>query len=228
MPGMRCLLIIGAAGILTGCVATRPPPSTAAVTVLTPPAREGALEARIDVAHLDRKLLAQAIFDETNRVRASIGLPAFHHLMKLDEAADLESAVGRVYRPPSHTNPFPPIGTPMARVQYVGLQAERVAENIALVPVYEDAAVALVLRDGKLLPIHPATYEPAKLATYRGFAATVLDLWMNSPGHRANIMSPALHDLGCSVVPSVSMNGIDQMFCVQVFFTACGAGKVMH
>ncbi len=224
---MRCLLILGLACTLAGCVAVKPPatPTSAAPSSAAPVESGGALDERIDVAHLDRKLLARAIFDETNRVRARHGLPAFQHLPKLDDAADLESAVGRVYQPPSHTNPFPPIGTPMARVKYVGLKPAQVAENIALIPIYEDAAVAIVLREGKPVLVHPGTYEPAQRATYRGFAVTVLKLWMDSPGHRANIVNPALKNLGCSVEPTVSMNGIDQMFCVQVFFTPGVSGK---
>ena len=42
---------------------------------------------------------------------------------------------------------------------------------------------------------------------------------MESPGHRANIVNPSLAYLGCSVQPSVSLIGVDQLFCVQVFFT---------
>jgi hypothetical protein len=34
-----------------------------------------------------------------------------------------------------------------------------------------------------------------------------------------------LHDLGDSVEPSIGLNGIDRMFCAEVFFTAGGSGK---
>jgi uncharacterized protein YkwD len=42
---------------------------------------------------------------------------------------------------------------------------------------------------------------------------------MESPGHRANLVKPTLLYLGCGVQPTVSLQGVDNLFCVQVFFT---------
>jgi uncharacterized protein YkwD len=214
---MLCLI-----GTLTGC-ATRVP------RVDVPPADAGlpddfalqpALDERIEMARFDRKLLAQAIFHETNQVRLGLGLPLFRSLPKLDEAADLEAAVGKVYQPPSHTNPFPMIGTPAERVRYVGLKIDQVAENIALLSIFEtDAGVGTVIREGKRHFVHPETHGELQPATYRGFARRVVKGWMESPGHRTNIVNPSLTHLGCSVQPSVSLNSVNQLFCVQVFFT---------
>lgn len=205
--------------MLTGCVTVGP-----RADALPSPAddfeRQPALDERIEVDRFDRRLMAQAIFHETNRVRLKLGLPVFHSLPKLDEAADLEAAVGKVYQPPSHTNPFPMIGTPFQRVQYVGLNIEQVAENIALLSIYEtNAGVGMVVREGKRHFVHPETHADLRRATYRGFAREVVRNWMESPGHRANIVNPSLAYLGCSVQPSVSLIGVDQLFCVQVFFT---------
>lgn len=182
--------------------------------------RQPALDERIEVARFDRALMAQAIFHETNRVRINLGRPVFRRLPQLDEAADLEAAVGKVYQPPKHTNPFPMIGTPLERVQYVGLHIGLVAENIALLSIYEsNAGVGMVVREGKKQFVDPETQAELQRATYRGFAHEVVRNWMESPGHRANIVNPALAYLGCSVQPSVSFSGADQLFCVQVFFT---------
>jgi uncharacterized protein YkwD len=184
--------------------------------------RQPALDERIEVARFDRKLMAQAIFHETNQVRQKLGLPVFRSLPKLDEAADLEAAVGRVYQPPSHTNPFPMIGTPMERVKFVGLKPGQVAENIALLPIHDiglNVSVGVTVRAGRRQFVHPETHEELKPSTYRKFAATVVQGWMNSPPHRANIVSPALHYLGCSAQPTTSLLGVEQLFCVQVFFT---------
>ncbi|MBI2497101.1 MAG: CAP domain-containing protein [Opitutae bacterium] len=184
-----------------------------------------ALDARIDVAHFNRELMAAAIFHETNRVRGKLGLRLFRTLPKLDEAADLEAAVGKVYQPPSHTNPFPMIGTPAARVGFVGLKARQVAENIALLPRYDveaGAGVGVIMREGRRHFVNFRTQAELQPATYRGFAALVVRAWMDSPGHRANIVASALTHLGCSVQPSVSIAGVDNLFCVQVFFTPAG------
>lgn len=180
------------------------------------------LDALIEVARFDRVLLAAAIFHETNRVRRDLGLRPFRRLPKLDEAADLEAAVGKVYQPPSHTNPFPLIGTPAQRVKYVGLEAKAVAENIALLPIYEvdaNGEVGITVRAGRRVVVDPRTQAELKPATYRGFATAVVKAWMGSPGHRANIVDSRLVYLGCSVQQSVSLVGVDNLFCVQVFFT---------
>lgn len=180
------------------------------------------LDARIDVGRFDRALMAAAIFHETNRVREKLRLPVFRKLARLDEAADLEAAVGKFYQPPSHTNPFPSIGTSADRVRHVGLKYRRVAENIALLSIYEvepDVGVGITTRAGRKRFVHPRTQAELKPATYRGFAATVVQGWMNSPGHRANLVEPTLAYLGCSVQPSVNLMDVDNLFCVQVFFT---------
>lgn len=184
--------------------------------------RQPAVDSRIDVAAFDRELMALAIFHETNRVREGLGLRPFRLLPKLDEAADLEAAIGKVYQPPSHTNPFPMIGTPLQRVKYVGLNPGLVAENIALLSIYDVPAatgVAVVVKERKRRFVNPKTHEELRPATYRGFAAAVALAWMQSPGHRANIVNPEFRHLGCSVQPTVSLLGVDQLFCVQVFFT---------
>ena len=180
------------------------------------------VNARIDIATFDRPLMATAIFHEANRVRGELGLPLFRHMPKLDDAADLEAGMGRVYQPPSHTNPFPMIGTPLERVKFVGLVPQLVAENIALLSIYDidpNLGVGVVAYEGKKHFVNPDSEAELKPATYRGFAAEVVKAWMESPGHRMVLINPALLYLGCSVQPSVSVLGVDNLFCVQVFFT---------
>ena len=215
---MRRLLIFGLVTALAGGAPGPRPEERPAKDFWSQPE----LDAVIEVANFNRALMAAAIFHETNRVRASLRLRRFRALPKLDDAADLEAAVGRVYQPPSHTNPFPLIGTPASRVEYVGLKASRVAENIALLPIYEvdpRLGVGTTVRAGRQVAINPATRTELKPATYRGFAAAVVKAWMDSPGHRANIIDPRLTCLGCSVQPAVNILSVDNLFCVQVFFT---------
>jgi len=220
LQGVRGFLMFCLGWMLTGCGTVAPPADPSPPPRSDDFERQPALDERIEAARFDRKLMAQAIFHETNQVRRKLGLPAFLRLPKLDEAADLEAAVGKVYQPPSHTNPFPMIGTPIQRVQYVGLKIEQVAENIALLSIYEtNAGVGMVMREGRRHFLNPETHAELQPATYRWFAREVVRNWMESPGHRANIVNPALAYLGCSVQPSVSLGGVDQLFCVQVFFT---------
>jgi uncharacterized protein YkwD len=56
--------------------------------------------------------------------------------------------------------------------------------------------------------------------TYASFAARVVDDWMNSPPHRANLVNPELTSLGCAARTCLSWRGRqEQIYAVQVFFT---------
>jgi uncharacterized protein YkwD len=187
--------------------------------------KQAGLEARLTVDAVDRELLAAAIFHETNRVRCQAGLPALPWLEKLNEAAEIQSHVGVMFRPPSHTNPFVDIGTPMERVKFTGLVPRYVAENIALIAIYDlgpassfgisrhrESTTYIDLRTGLELKPH----------TYASYAGMVVQAWMNSPGHRKNIMDPSVKYLGCSVCPRLGDFGEETVFSVEVFYTPKG------
>jgi uncharacterized protein YkwD len=180
------------------------------------------LTARLNPADLDRALLAAAIFHETNRVRDRFNLRPFKFLAKLNDAADVQASVGGAIRPPSHTNPFLLIATPIDRVKYAGLDPLYVAENIALISLLDvrpGHGVGLVRHDGEAVFIDLASGERLNPHTYAGFAAAVVQAWMDSPGHRANILSPKVRYLGCSVQATRGDHGMDMIFSVQVFYT---------
>ncbi|HWA25952.1 MAG TPA: CAP domain-containing protein [Lacunisphaera sp.] len=182
------------------------------------------LQAEIDVGHFDGPLLAAAIFHETNRVRRSLGVPPFTAVPKLDEAADLKAVFGTLQSELSHQNPLPYTATPADRVRAVGLQYRQVAENIGRLGLLDLPAsrtqVALRHRNGRDEYFHLDTWRPIARRTYAMFAAAVVEAWMESPPHRANIVNPALVSLGCSARPGRDLaNGQDQIYAVQVFFT---------
>lgn len=184
--------------------------------------RRPGLNARIEPGKFDRGLMAAAVFHETNRIRRQLGLNLFKRLVKLDEAADLEARLGNVVQPPSHTNPFPMIGTPLQRVENVGLKPHQVAENIALLSIYEidpRTGIGVTTFGGRRRFVNPETQEELRPATYLGLAKTVVRAWMESPGHRENLVAPTLAYLGCSVQPTITVMSVESLFCVQVFFT---------
>lgn len=181
-------------------------------------------QARIDPANFDEGLMAAAIFHETNRVRRQLGLPAFTHLAKLDEAADLKASVGVLESEVKHTNDLPFTATPADRVKWVGLEYERVAENIARISSYDlprgMTQLGVRTRRGGEEFYRLDTGRSVELQTYAGFAAEVVDSWMKSPGHRANLVDPQLVSLGCAARPCRSfINRHEQIYAVQVFFT---------
>lgn len=182
--------------------------------------RAAELTDTIDAARLDQPLLARAIFDETNRVRVELGRKPFAREQKLDEAADTQANIGALFRPPSHTNPFPLIATPEDRVRFAGLDPLRVSENIALLSIYDvprNTTVYWLKNDSTLRDSR--TGGPVRLHTYASFAKAIVSEWMNSPGHRANIVDERLRYLGCAVRASKSKDDMDMIFAVQAFFT---------
>jgi uncharacterized protein YkwD len=179
------------------------------------------LASRIDQEALDEALLAAAIFHETNKIRRLHGLPAFRCLPKLNDAARIQAAVGGVYRPPSHINPFPWIATPADRVQHAGLAPAGVAENIALLSSFEvdpASGVALDQRNGAGVFVNAATGRKLQPQTYAGFAATVVQAWLDSPGHRENLLHAQITHLGCAVRALRGERGQPMIFSVQVFY----------
>jgi uncharacterized protein YkwD len=175
---------------------------------------------RIDAAAFDAPRLARAVFAAANRVRAQAGLPAFRPAAALDQAAETQARIGAVFRPPSHTNPFPLVATPYDRVRQAGVDPRYVAENIALVPIYDAPVGAGFFRlRGERVVRLDRTGEPLRPHTYDGFAAAVVAAWMESPGHRAHLLDRKLRELGCSAVLTTSDSGIEMAFVVQVFCT---------
>jgi len=187
-------------------------------------AQQPAAQARIDPTEFNRPLLVAAIFQETNRVRRRLGLPAFTHLAKLDDAADRKASVGVLELELKHENPLPLTATPADRVQSVGLTYHRVAENIARLSSYDlpEGMTALGVRTGnggsEFYRLDNG--RPPELQTYAGFAAVVVAAWMKSPGHRENIVDPGLVSLGCAARPCRSLiSRHEQIYAVQVFLT---------
>lgn len=180
-----------------------------------------AVKQTIELADFDAALLAAAIFHETNRVRLQLGLREFRAWDKLDTAAETQASIGALLRPPSHTNPFPMIATPMDRVKFAGVDPKFVAENIAVIPVQfaPSDIMVLALVNGKKEVRDGRTMEPLSNHTYASLAAAFVEAWMKSPGHRANIVEPKLRFLGCSAAATKSVEDVDMIYAVQVFCT---------
>ena len=154
----------------------------------------------IDFSAVDYPLLNAAIFYETNRRRKRSGRTVFLHSPALERAASLHSRdmVEKSFF--SHENPYDgKKRTPLLRMSASGIEGGYVAENIAeafgirynagspVVPPEGEGGPFKDFTTGKVIPPH----------TYRSLAESVVEGWMRSPPHRANILDPALRYLGC-------------------------------
>jgi len=182
----------------------------------------GAEGARDEVAaeSLDAARVARAIFEESNRVRARLGLPAFQADARLDSAAETQARIGHLQRPVRHTLPFPSVATPADRVRAAGVNARFVAENIALFSVFDVPLGAQFYRlRGETQLRDSRTGQPLRRHTVASFATAIVEAWMNSPAHRANLVDARLTHLGCAVYGVPGTDGADSVFAVQVFCT---------
>jgi uncharacterized protein YkwD len=224
--------------VLTACVAAEPRPVVTRPAVATGPSAAATAwyamtperfmalpEARREMsfASLDRNLLAAAIFHATNRQRVQHGFGVLEYDAAVSEAARLQASVMAAKNFMGHENPFDPsLKTPLDRILKVGLKPRYLAENVAMEYVRnmgpgqefytrteKGAMVFSLTPDGPPIPMH----------SYVTFAEMLLDGWMNSPGHRANILSEPPRMLGCAGAPASEANGLEKLFCAQVFFT---------
>lgn len=215
--GAQLIAVLAIAIALVPAIAQATPRDRPTVSATSPRLRDA-----ITPQMLDGPRLAAAIFHATNRVRAQLHLPAFKWRTSLNRAADIQATYCALSLTAGHDNPVPDLATSMDRVKYVGLTPLFVAENAALLPMLD-----VVAQHGVVERLDPdgmhyfdgATAEPVHWHTYQSFAAKVVDAWMQSPGHRANIVNPSLRYLGCSGRTGRLVSGVDVIAAVQVFYT---------
>jgi uncharacterized protein YkwD len=180
---------------------------------------------RIELGNYDRALLAAAIFQETNRERRAHGRKPFKNDPRLDEAADLQAGMCAMSGQYDHSNPLHGRETVSSRAKVAGLPDGLVAENVASTPLLEvdlERGVSIQRNGEERLFRDPVSGKPLPVRTYGDLARVVVHQWMNSPRHRANILSRDLRHLGCSVRHAKNPQGLDLIISVQVFHSAAG------
>ena len=181
----------------------------------------------INLTNTDYPLLAEAIFHETNLRRQANGQQVLDHLLELDQAACVHAqdmVEGNFF---AHRNPTDPEkATPLDRVENQGLEAGFVAENIAqtFALQYESGTPVYTRKeDGETVFSHEAGGGPLPPHTHKSFVADLLDQWMDSPGHRKNILAeePSHLGAGCELTFDGEL-GMPMLTCVQLFFAPLG------
>ncbi len=151
---------------------------------------------------IDFPLLHAAVFYETNRQRVKYGLSIFRHSVTLEKAAKGHSNDMVAYNFFSHTSRVRGKRELIDRIRMAGLTnpagwAENIANNFAI--EYESGrAVYAPSQNGGYFS-YKLKGEPILTHTYVGFGKEVVNGWMNSPGHRANILRGQMRYLGCGV-----------------------------
>ncbi len=141
--------------------------------------------------------LAAALLAETNRVRREHGCRPLRPLPELSAAAEDQAAYMALMLHAGHHNVLLGQSDVLDRVIRHGLRPPTVAENVAAQP----AAIG-----GK--PMSSAE-----------IAAELVASWMESPGHRANLLNRRFTHLGCAARLAPAMGQVTYVFGAQVFST---------
>ncbi len=164
------------------------------------------LQRRVPKLFVNTELLNAAIFWYTNLERRKHGLTQFQFHGKLMQMATLHSEQMRQHKFFDHENKydsrFKTLSDRLEHVKDDGFQGfMSFAENIADCPVIKaNEAFTYSIIDGV---VHFYTMDGKEFFpyTYSEMAQSVVDSWMNSPGHRANILKPDYRYLGCGCAP---------------------------
>ena len=153
----------------------------------------------LDFKKIDYPLLNAAIFFEISRVRVAHGKSRFLHSKALEKAAisHSRSMVEKGFF--GHADPYDPSrSTPLQRMEAFGVREKITAENIASAFGIRYKAGSPVIpptrKDGPFRDFR--TGEVIRHHTYNSLAEAVVDEWMQSAGHRANILDERLKSAG--------------------------------
>jgi uncharacterized protein YkwD len=159
-----------------------------------------ALYEAIDFNEINFPLLQAAIFYMTNEERKKAQLKPFEFKSEIETVASGHAQDMVKYGFYSHTSKIRIKRTVLDRFHLEGLNPEFFGENIC-------STYGLQYQSGrKVNPPYPSgefTYaltskrEVIPPHTYLTFAKSVVKLWMDSPGHRQNILNPKFQTLGC-------------------------------
>ena len=154
----------------------------------------------IDVNNPDIKRINAAIFYVTNETRVKRKLSYLDYNKKLEIMATNYSAEMAKYNFFSHTHPKSrKLKTPKDRALASGIENPYIAENIieGYLLQYKNNTEVIADTPGEFRDVKTKT----KLLphTYLSLADDLVDRWMHSKGHKANILSKDALQLGCGV-----------------------------
>ena len=157
------------------------------------------LDVEIPLTAPDSERLDRAIRRETNRARRDHGLSDLAPDSKLRQAAFKHARDMVTHDFFRHTSPLPGRKTLSDRVNSEEAKWLLLAENLAdMFGIVHSTESLTIQTPAAQRPgfFAPGSSKPIPNHTYSSLARSVVEGWMNSPGHRANILNPDLTSLG--------------------------------
>ncbi len=146
----------------------------------------------IDYEKIDYEKLNRSIFYATNQARAELQLPPLKYSKALEKAAFEHSISMAEKGYLSHTGREAGSRTMTDRLTRVGVPSAFMGENIATTFGGNNSSFNHFHKRSQ--PIPPKAYS------YQEVAENVVNQWMASPGHQANILHTTYHYLGCGAM----------------------------
>ena len=175
----------------------------------------------IDFSTIYYPLLHAAIFYETNQERKKAGIPLLLFHQSLEAAAYGHALDMRTYDFFSHTSVVSGKESVGERAILAGFNWSWVGENIAISFGIDYTASTPVYTPNQNGGYFSYEYkgEPILPHTYLSLAKAVVNQWMNSPGHKANILNVNYNYLGIGAAhfTDESFYMMDNFYGVQVF-----------
>lgn len=184
---------------------------------------------RIRKDSVNAPLLEAALFHETNRRRTAEKLPAFKHGSAMQLIARRHSEEMGKLQFFSHLSPTLENRTLTDRLRQVGLLNVTAGENIAVLPAKEMGSGTYIVQrneDGSETLIDARTRQRISYYTYAELAKAALDQWMQSPGHRSNILDKRFVYLGTGIGRGSYDGGQDSFYLTQNFCATVNEGEV--
>ncbi len=172
-------------------------------------------------AALDYPRLHAAIVYATNAVRVQRRVAPLASHPSLEKAAWRYAQRLAEKKFLGHVDPHaaPHLRTPEQRARAAGVENAKPAENLATYFGIQYQAPEPVYR----LPGQPGQFSrtrhgpPIPSHTYRSLAEEVVEYWMSSPPHRANLLSQHALQLGCGAAFFWDANGFPKFVLVQLY-----------
>ena len=160
---------------------------------------DSAFDMPVPLGKMRAPLLAEAVKIETNTARAAHGLPPLALDGHLSRAATLHTDRMVADSFFAHQDPYrSDLRTPTDRARAVGIVNPNIAENIIteMAMEYESGESVYAIDPRAGLFSRSPNGSPLPRHTYRSIAKSMVDRWMDSPGHRANILAPGAIQMG--------------------------------
>lgn len=171
----------------------------------------------VDPANIKQSVIDDAIRYYSSRARCEnggLGFSGDKRLLKVAQSHSADMARLDFFAHESAVSGKESLGD---RFGLGGVTYRAGAENLASVSLFNFPANERfqVIDEGRCLFRDPKTRELYKRQNYAELAQNVVDSWMNSPGHRANLLSPEYSRMGSGIAIDLKNND----YCGQVYAT---------